>query len=263
MATSRPTSPATRSPHDPIRVVPIRVDDRLVAPAPGAPPGPAPKLTYRGGPLLTAVQVFTFFWGDGWQAQPQAGLMQQVIQFFDFVVTSPLMDQMAEYGTAGKAIAHGANLGAIPLAAALGKSVDDSAIQQLVQHEISTNPAVPQPAPNSLYFVFLPPGVAVTLGGSSSCVTFCGYHNDINAKIFYAVMPYPDCSGCTGALTVLDALTTTTSHELCEAITDPIPGQGWYDDQNGEIGDICAWKTKKLGAYSVQLEWSNQAGSCV
>jgi len=122
---------------------------------------------------------------------------------------------------------------------------------------------VPQPTPNSLYFVFTPPGVAISLDGSSSCTTFCGYHNDINGQIFYAVMPYPDCTGCTGALTVLDAITSTTSHELSEAITDPIPGQGWYDDNNGEIGDICAWQTKQLGPYAVQLEWSNRAGSCL
>jgi hypothetical protein len=66
-----------------------------------------------------------------------------------------------------------------------------------------------------------------------------------------------------GGLTVLPALTSTSSHELCEAITDPIPGQGWYDDSNGEIGDICAWKTKQVGAYTVQLEWSNTAGNCI
>ena len=59
------------------------------------------------------------------------------------------------------------------------------------------------------------------------------------------------------------ALTSTSSHELCEAITDPIPGQGWYDDNNGEIGDICAWKTKQLGNYTIQLEWSNNASSCI
>ena len=64
-------------------------------------------------------------------------------------------------------------------------------------------------------------------------------------------------------MVALDALTTASSHELCEAITDPIPGQGWYDDQNGEIGDICAWQTKRLGPYTVQLEWSNKAGRCV
>jgi hypothetical protein len=254
---------ATSSQSDRIRIVPVRVDERAVAPAPGVPPGPAPKLTYRGGPLLTAVQIFTFFWGDGWQAQPQAGLMQQIIQFFDYVVTSSLVDQLAEYSVAGSAIGHGANLGATPVAGALGQSVDDSAIQQLIQQEVSTNSAVPQATPNSLYFVFLPPGVAVSLGGSSSCVTFCGYHSDINGQLFYAVMPYPDCAGCTGGTTEFDAMTSTTSHELCEAITDPIPGQGWYDDNNGEIGDICAWQTKKLGAYTVQLEWSNRASGCI
>jgi hypothetical protein len=264
MATSSSTSAAFRSPHRPIRVVPLRVDDGLVAPVPGVTPSAAPSLTYRGGPLLTAVQIFTFCWGAAWQAQPQAGLAQQINQFFDYVVNSALLDQMAEYSVAGKAIGHGAHIGTTTLAApAPGPSVLDSAIQQLIQQEISTNSTVPQPTPNSLYFVFLPPGVSVSLGGGSSCTTFCGYHSDINGQIFYAVMPYPDCTGCAGALTVLDAITSTTSHELCEAITDPIPGQGWYDDNNGEIGDICAWQTKKLGAYTVQLEWSNKAGRCI
>ena len=34
-----------------------------------APASPA-KLTYRNGPLLDAVQVFTIFWGDGWAKHP-------------------------------------------------------------------------------------------------------------------------------------------------------------------------------------------------
>src|SRR6266478_5656148 len=77
-------------------------------------------------------------------------------------------------------------------------------------------------------------GVVVDLGGQLSCSGFCGYHDSIAGAIYYAVMPYPDCSGCVGALHVLDALTSTSSHELCEAVTDPVPGQGWYDDVNGE-----------------------------
>ena len=133
----------------------------------------------------------------------------------------------------------------------------------MLQQEISTNPAVPHPTPNTLYFVYLPPGVRVVQGGSASCQAFCGYHNDISGQIFYAAMPYPGCSGCLGGLSGVDALTSTSSHELCEAITDAIPGQGWYDDANGEIGDICAWKTKKVGQYTVQLEWSNKANKCV
>jgi hypothetical protein len=105
--------------------------------------------------------------------------------------------------------------------------------------------------------------VAVVQGGARSCQAFCGYHNDIGGQIFYAVMPYPGCAGCTGGLATLDALTTASSHELCEAITDPIPGQGWYDDANGEIGDICAWQTKRIGPYIVQKEWSNAASACI
>jgi hypothetical protein len=76
------------------------------------------------------------------------------------------------------------------------------------------------------------------------------------------VMPYPGCNGCLGGLQSVESLTTVSSHELCEAITDAVPGQGWYDDNQGEIGDVCPWQTKKLGAYTVQLEWSNQIGAC-
>ncbi len=239
----------------PIRVVPLRTE--AVAPV------ATPRLTYRGGPLLTAVQVFLFFWGDAWQQDTQVGLVQQVNDFFEFVLTSPLMDQMTEYSVQDFPIGHGARTGAIALTTPPPATVQDADIQQLIQEEIASDPAVAEPTPNSLYFVFLPPQVTVDLDGSASCVNFCGYHNDIDGKLFYAVMPYPECGGCTGGLSILDAITSTSSHELCEAITDPVPGQGWYDDQNGEIGDICAWQTKQLGGYAVQLEWSNRQGRCV
>ncbi len=239
----------------PIQIVPLR-DYALAAPVTAA------KLTYRGGPLLSAVQVFNFFWGTSWQGT-EAPLVQEINQFFDFVLTSALMDQLAEYSVAGASIGQGSRTGAVILSTDPPSTIADADIQQLIQQEISSDAAVPQPTPNSLYYIFLPPGVTVTLDGAASCSNFCGYHSDINGTIFYAVMPYPDCSGCTGAMAVLDALTSTASHELCEAITYPVPGQGWYDDQNGEIGDICAWKTKRLGSYTVQLEWSNQAGQCI
>jgi len=238
----------------PIRIVPLRLE--------AAAPVVRPQLTYRGGPLLASVEAFLFFWGDAWQQAPQSALVQQLNDFFVFVLASPLMDQLSEYSTLDFAITHGSRSGAIALTTAPPPSVEDADIQRFVQEEIASDPAVPQPTANSLYFVFLPPGVTVGLDGGSSCVSFCGYHSAIDDKVFYAVMPYPDCGGCTGGLTVFDALTSTSSHELCEAITDPVPGRGWYDDQNGEIGDICAWQTKRLGDYLVQLEWSNQQGKC-
>jgi len=252
---------------DAIRIVPLFVAEGVVQPtAEAAKAGPAapPKLTYRNGPLLTAVEVFTIFWGPAWQQSPQSAMATEMNQFFDFILTSPLIDQLAEYSVPGKQIGHGKRTGTITITSPkLGHSVSDTAIQHMLQQEISTNPGVPHPPPNTLYFVYLPPGVRVVQGGSASCQAFCGYHNDISGQIFYATMPYPGCSGCLGGLSGIDALTSTSSHELCEAITDAIPGQGWYDDANGEIGDICAWKTKKVGQYTVQLEWSNKANKCV
>jgi hypothetical protein len=250
-------------PHDPVRIVPLYVPDEITAPLDQASASP-PHLTYQGGLLLTSVKVFTVFWGTQWQTAPLSDLATQLNGFFDYVLSSPLMDQLAEYNVPAYQIGHGSRVGTATVTSpAIAQSVADGTVQHMLQQEITSNPAFPQPDNNTLYFVYLPPGVTVTQGGSSSCQAFCGYHSDVNAKIFYALMPYPGCAGCTGGLAVNDALTSTSSHELCESITDPVPGQGWYDDANGEIGDLCAWKTKKLGAYTVQMEWSNRANSCV
>ncbi|HSB76648.1 MAG TPA: hypothetical protein VLC12_13415 [Terriglobales bacterium] len=247
---------------DSVKIVPLHLPEEVRKPLAAAAAGP--QLTYRNGPLLTAVEVFVIFWGAAWEQAPQNAVIPQVNQFFDFVLTSALMDQMAEYSVPGQAIGHGKRTGTLTVTTpAVLSTVHDSAIQQFLQQQLASNAAVPKPGPNVLYFLFFPPGVKVVQGGSASCQAFCGYHNDISGQTFYAVMPYPNCQGCTGGMTAFDALTTTTSHELCEAITDPVPGQGWYDDANGEIGDICAWKTKKLGKYTVQLEWSNKANDCI
>lgn len=260
MEVTMTTRQVSHSHADSIRVVPLHLPDEMKV-APAVPP----QLTYRNGPILYAVEVFTVFWGADWQQSPQSDVANNLNQFFDFILTSSLIDQLAEYSVQGMPpIGHGKRTGTVTITTPQPDPTEsDNAIQQLLQQEISTNSNFPQPTQNTLYFIYLPPGVKVVQGGGASCQMFCGYHNDINGQIFYAVMPYPDCAGCVGGLQTFDALTTTSSHELCEAITDPIPGQGWYDDNNGEIGDICAWQTKQVGNYTVQLEWSNQNNQCI
>ena len=245
---------------DAIRIVPLHRPTMLGA---AALPAPAARLTYRNGPLLPAAEVFTIFWGSAWKKSPLSGTVTDVNRFFDDILTSAVIDQLSEYSAAAFTIAHGRRTGSATITTASpGRSLTDGAIRTFLQQQIG-NGKVPKVTKNSLYFIFVPPGVRVVMGGSASCQAFCGYHNAIGRRTFYAVMPYPDCSGCTGSLTPFDALTSTSSHELCEAITDPIPGEGWYDDANGEVGDICAWQTKKVGQYTVQLEWSNKANGCV
>lgn len=245
---------------DPIRIVPMHLGPKTEAVE--APP--TVDMTYRQGPLLQNVEVFTIFWGKGWEKDPAAGYIARINDFFTSILGSELLDQLSEYSVPGKMIGHGKLVGTITLTSSSPhKSTSDTAIQHMLQHQISTNSDFPEATANTLYFVYVQPGSKVVQGGSASCQAFCGYHNDISGQIFYAVMPYPSCQGCLGGMDAFASLTSTSSHELCEAITDPIPGQGWYDDSNGEIGDICAWQTRTIGEYTVQLEWSNKAGKCV
>ena len=249
---------------DHVRIVPLWIPPALVEPAPGIAAPPAPQLSYRGGPLITAVDVFTVFWGQGWSAAPQQTLVTALNEFFSFIVASPYLDQLGEYDTAASHIGRGRFLGTAAVTApALGPTVTDTAIRQMLEQQLAGKTGFPAAGPNTVYCVFLPPAVAVAAGGDRSCQAFCGYHDHINAKVYYAVVPYPGCAACLGGLAPLDALTSIASHELAEAITDPVPAQGWYDDAHGEIGDFCAWQNKQLGRYTVQLLWSNRSRGCV
>ncbi len=254
--------PAAQDDH--IRIVPLFLPPELLAPAPGILAPPGAELTYRGGPLISAVQVFTAFWGQAWNAAAQQTVITTLNDFFRFIVASAYVDQLGEYNTAEFTIGRGRLAGTATVTnPEPGNNVTDTQIRQMLQAQLSGKTTFPPAGPNILYFVFLPPGVSVSAGGDRSCRAFCGYHDHINSKIFYAVVPYPNCAGCLGGIGPLDALTSISSHELAEAITDPIPPQGWYDDNQGEIGDICAWQNKKLDRYVVQLLWSNRAKACV
>src|SRR5579884_2988784 len=58
---------------DLIRIVELYVPPEMRAAAPAP-----PHLIYNGGPLLTAVEVFTVFWGSAWQTPPQSDTVQQL-----------------------------------------------------------------------------------------------------------------------------------------------------------------------------------------
>jgi hypothetical protein len=221
-----------------------------------------PQLAYFGGSLLTNVQVYTIFWGKKWSTGPGAGIAAKLNDFYRVILISSLIDQLAEYSVPGQSVGHGSLIGSKVITAnAPVRSVTDTIIRKQLKTWISAH-TVPTNTPNTVYFIYLDPGIVSIMSGSKSCSSYCGYHDAVG-KVYYAVMPYPSCAGCLGGLAAFDALTGTSSHELCEAITDPVPGAGWYDNNNGEIGDICAWSFKKVAGYNVQLEWSNLHNQCV
>src|SRR5262249_16047080 len=101
---------------------------------------------------------------------------------------------------------------------------------------------------NNLYFVHLPARVQVVdpLMGTS-CTDYGAFHDSFDLDghpTFYALMP--ECGGeCAGAsCDLFEGLTTSASHELIEAVTDPNVGTwgtegtsnnhalAWDDDNN-------------------------------
>ena len=124
---------------DSVRIVPLHVPDDLLSPIDKAAPATPAKLTYRGGPLLTNVKVFTVFWGTAWQAQPLSDTAQKLNAFFDFILTSSLLDQLAEYSVAGKKIEHGSRIGSAVVTAPNPRHVvSDHAIQHMLHQELAT-----------------------------------------------------------------------------------------------------------------------------
>jgi hypothetical protein len=229
----------------------------------------APELQYNGGPLIDELNIVSVYWGDQWNTDTTlTGYRTGMDQFFDFIVRSPLIDQLKEFDAGSYVINHGQHSESKVITSPVpGTSVSNAALQQMLQSWIQAGDLSPFDG-NTLYIISTPPNTMVHMGGGASCRSFCGYHDAIKGEIFYAVLPWPECSGCMGLGGDNDsfkALTVVASHEIAEAITDPIPGQGWYDSIYGEIGDICEQQgnIKQLGQYTVQLLWSNTRASCV
>src|ERR1700687_1485791 len=132
------------NPEDLIRIVPLHLPDQILK-RPAALAAPAtPELSYRGGPLLSAVKVFTIYWGDAWNQKAQADLASKLNAFFGFILTSPLIDQLTEYNVPNSSINHGSFVGTTTLINPVPpRSASDAAIQHLLQGQIMNNPAFP------------------------------------------------------------------------------------------------------------------------
>jgi hypothetical protein len=138
-----------------------------------------------------------------------------------------------------------------------------------------------------MLFTSLGEGSCLTDSSGTYCAytDYCGYHGHVGTTpttaIIYANIPYADPNVCqsNGAPSPnfdadADDATTIVSHELTEAITDPLLN-AWYTAQGNEIGDLCAYDYGALGwdggganqmwngnFYLVQREFDNFASAC-
>lgn len=139
--------------------------------------------------------------------------------------------------------------------------ITDTGIQTYLAGLFSSGAETPDPS--TLYGLYFPSGMRVSLQGGASCSAFCGYHSHFaynGMLIKYAVFPYTNCAACSVAgKSVADILTIVTSHEIREAVTDAL-GTAWYDSTGREADDKCAWHNlyqMSNGGFWVQPEYSN------
>jgi hypothetical protein len=229
-----------------------------------------PSVVDGNGPVLSSAtfQAVTFADYD---------LTTDVDAFVGTVGSTPYWRAaVAEYGVGPPTIAAPAHIatGAPP-------QLDDSAIQAWLASELTSGADLAPPSPGSVYVLFYPSATTIYFDGQESCFTIGGYHSSTivaGTTIVYAVVP--ECASQDQDRTVLQATTSAASHEMIEAVTDPLaltgtPAYSGVDpghlyDQillgGGEIADLCAqWPASFFVPggfpYMVQRVWSNASAA--
>ncbi len=232
-----------------------------------------PTVDFFGGPTIPHVEANTLFVGQEWQSSSLSGLAGGLNSYLQTLVNSPYMDMLAQYNV-GRGGFGSSRIEWYNNDPNMHSPMDDNdrsypngqtELQYLLVSAIQQG-NYPPLDPNQLYVIFLPPGEQLKAPGgqmNNKPGGFYGYHNSFNSqygRINYAVLPFPgDSNPTVPGISPFDSLTEATSHELSEAVTDPVGGTGWYDRQNnGEIGDIVNLQYVYWNGYVVQKEANQQ-----
>jgi len=224
----------------------------------GSVPG---QMNDHGGAVVSNAQFQPIFYN-----QATANALRTGIDNFltNFSGSDPGMKVITQYGKTGNAIS--ATLGHVADFVdnqSAPRKISDSQLQSYLSGLFNAGRIAV--STNTIYGLYLPQGTQSTMGQYASCRNYCGYHSSYTYNgqtILYAVLPYNDCSGCSlSGKTVLDMATIVTSHEIREAITDPV--NAWWESASGyEADDKCAWHNlyQQTGGAWVQPEYSNALG---
>ncbi|HEY6306747.1 MAG TPA: hypothetical protein VI488_09870 [Candidatus Angelobacter sp.] len=268
---------------------------------------------YWGGPVISNVQVVEVMWGNFVDVASTTGLEQ----FFTDITQSNYFDMLAEYSTVGLTGLGGApgtnqtiglgtflspritispslcpGAGTNPPCTITDAQIETEIVNQLNAHHLPAPVQDNQGNFDTVYMVYFPPGVTIILSpGVNSCQQggFCAYHSNValnsQPKLPYGVFPDfspagacgPIQQGC-GSGTSQQNLSSASSHELAEAVTDvevgsfngtvAAPPLAWVDQNSGEeIGDFCNHDevqiTVNSHTYTVQSILSNMQQGCV
>lgn len=247
---------------------------------------PIPQVDNNGGAILKNIKVVTVTWDVNFMGMPAVDTKRDLLeQFGDTITATTWWDAVRDgYCDAmNNCVGRGTGGGHVHMTDAPAASYTDSAysttstVQDMIKAKVADG-TFPSPDENTLYAIYFPSSVSVTLDGAASCMDFGAYHNSVvvtapaadeggapkQVDVAYAIMPR--CGNSPNELTI------SASHELIEAATDPHVTTPAYYMQNqlwaslgGEVGDLCVSyngnDTYLEGSFVVQRSWSNKAAA--
>jgi cysteine-rich repeat protein len=239
-------------------------------------------LAYFGGPVVEHLAVVQVLWGEGdFLAAVANPAPPSIATFYQQILASTYVDWLSEYDTPTAQIGRGRFVGQFRITPSTTAVPVDAGtiVSELAQQILQGN--LPPPDADTLYVVYFPRGVPVTLGSLTSCTNFCGWHAaavTTAGSLLYSVQPdlrAPCRCHFRGSRDAVDDVTTVASHEVIETITDPwvgVAATSWFDIGgpmgNGEIADVCLGdQGTVLGtdgfSYVVSNGWSDALDACV
>ena len=273
-----------------------------------AAPGAAGPLNYHanGSVMIPDTEIYTIFWepptlqngaatgfSPGYQSTlmsladglPGSGLFNVAIQYFQTIGgnTAYIANNGGNKGSyidKSPLPPSGCNDTATP-----GNCITDGQIQAEIQKVMQINGWTG--GMNKIYMLFTSKGLGSCFDNSNaSCAytNYCGFHSFIKAEppIIYANEPYGSATNCWTGLPSpnndvdANSAASTASHEVMEAVTDPLLNAWWDDTSGEEIGDLCAWnfgpsaldggkanQNLKGKFFLIQQEFTNLSKSCV
>jgi hypothetical protein len=233
-----------------------------------------PQVVNLGGTVIAAAKIQLIAYTE----DPMEPAVEGFIT--EFGATTEWAAQTSEYG-----VGPFTQLPAILIPGTPPTMLDDNAevgspFQQTLAANVSgANPVWGAEDGSTIYVFLLPEGTNISSFGSC-CSDFLGYHFEAAIGDGSTNAPYGvvcDCGVVQGIpLTATQWITTTVSHEMVEAATDPYShtGPAWVqtDDDDaiwtiatgGEIADMCEYNTDSNytppgSTYMLQRSWSNAA----
>lgn len=171
--------------------------------------------TFHGGPVLSSTQQVSIFLGSGWgdaQIRGRETSLTDVTAAAGSALVAELKQHSIKTLRAAPKLEDFSDLSQ--------SKVNDLTIQQKLS-DLLKSKAIPAPTADTVFVIFLAPGIQSTLGGLQGGIDYAAYHNFVNleaGEIHYVVVPF---------LANADTHNAAATRAFAEAALNP-NGRGWF-----------------------------------